>query len=319
VAAVTAEAWLPEGKSAAICLSVDDVSPARSSDGYDAGGDLGAGALGHLEGLLRDFPQLRATLFVTPDWRPLSVIPTRRRLARVPWLREWIHLAPVRARGALALNRHPEFVGYLRTLPRVECALHGLHHLHRGPRLTVEFQRQSRRRCASMLARGCSLFAAAGLRLSPGLQPPAWELPRNLRLAMGDAGLRYVCSARDLLTPIAAEARTAMSGLRGVSLIHPEVLEPGSIVHLPVNFQATSDLDRALEVVSAGGLLSIKAHVAKNLLDYEMLDGLDADYRRRLEGLFTTLEKRFGDSLWWTSMEAVAARLALPRSEGSPA
>jgi len=40
--------WLPPGKTAAVCLSIDDVHPAGSADGCDAGGDLSDGALGRL-------------------------------------------------------------------------------------------------------------------------------------------------------------------------------------------------------------------------------------------------------------------------------
>ena len=70
--------WLPSGKTAAVCFSVDDIHPSTSTDPYEAGGDLGRGALGRLARLLDRHPKLRATLFVTPDWRPLGPHPTRR-------------------------------------------------------------------------------------------------------------------------------------------------------------------------------------------------------------------------------------------------
>jgi len=44
--------WLPAGKRAAVCFNVDDVHPATSQDEFDAGGDLGRGALGRVERLL---------------------------------------------------------------------------------------------------------------------------------------------------------------------------------------------------------------------------------------------------------------------------
>lgn len=302
--------WLPPGKIGAVCLSVDDVHPGRARDGYDGGGDLGEGALGRLEELLAAFPRLRATLFVTPDWRPLSVVPTRRLLARIPGARDLFHLAPARPRGAMALPRHPAFTSYLRSLPRTDLALHGLHHLHRGLRLTVEFQRQSRARCAAMLRRGRELFAAADLDLTPGLQPPGWELPAALLAAMADEGLRFVVSARDLVTPVSQSARTASSGLRGVSLIHPQVVGEHSIVHLPVNFQATSAHRRAFEILDAGGVVSVKAHVAGDLLGYRMRDGLDARYAAHLASLFEEIERRYGEAVWWASMAHVAERAA---------
>ena len=136
--------WLPAGKRAAVCFNVDDVHPATSRDEFDAGGDLGRGALGRLERLLDRHPRLRVTLFVTPDWRLRRLIATRKWLTRIPLLREHIHWAPLTPRGHFRVDRYPEFVAYLNALPRTDCALHGLHHAHPGPRMAVEFQEQSR-------------------------------------------------------------------------------------------------------------------------------------------------------------------------------
>src|SRR6266850_2096651 len=80
--------WLPAGRRAAVCFNVDDVHPATSQDEFDAGGDLGRGALGRVERLLDRQPQLRVTLFVTPDWRLRRLVPTRKWLTRIPLLRE---------------------------------------------------------------------------------------------------------------------------------------------------------------------------------------------------------------------------------------
>ena len=40
VAGRTPTGWLPPGRSAAVCLSIDDIHPGRSGDHYEAGGDL---------------------------------------------------------------------------------------------------------------------------------------------------------------------------------------------------------------------------------------------------------------------------------------
>src|SRR5436190_16149578 len=108
--------WLPPGKHAAICFSIDDLHPAKSSDYYEAGGDLGAGALAHLEWLLERHPQLRVTLFVTADWMEISPAPTRRRLMAIPYVRDHMYLAGHWRAGTMRLDRHPEFVRYLKNL-----------------------------------------------------------------------------------------------------------------------------------------------------------------------------------------------------------
>src|SRR5256885_2055821 len=268
--------WLPAGKRAAVCFSVDDVHPATSRDEFDAGGDLGRGALGRVERLLDRHPQLRVTLFVTPDWRLKRLVPTREWLTRVPFLRERVHWAPLTPRGHFRVDRFPDFVAYLNALPRTDCALHGLNHAHPGPRMAVEFQEQSRSECSALLQEARRIFAAARLKHVQGFAAPAWNTPPALCEALSDADFRFITSARDLDTAVTGEARTEGSGLCGASLIQPtfirctaEVNPTGAtassagLVHFTTNFQATSTLERALAIIGCGGLLSIKAHIFK--------------------------------------------------------
>lgn len=94
--------WLPPGKHAAICFSIDDVHPGTSTDAYEAGGDLDRGVLGHVRWLLERHPCLRITLFTTPDWREISPLPTRRILAALPYVRDHVFLAPILPLGPCA-------------------------------------------------------------------------------------------------------------------------------------------------------------------------------------------------------------------------
>jgi hypothetical protein len=124
---------------------------------------------------------------------------------------------------------------------------------------------------------------------------------------MRDRGLRFVASSRDVRTPIAPGARTAMSGLAGQPLAAPG-LTPEGLVHIPANFQATSSLERALAILDSGGLLSIKAHVAKRVGDYVALDGLDPAYETYLDTVLTRCRERHGEGIWWASMGEIAER-----------
>ncbi len=300
--------WLPAEFDAAVTLSIDDIHPGRSSDAYEAGGDLARGALGHVAWLLERHPRLHITLFTVPDWRELSPFPTRRALARVPRVRDRLMLAPTLPAGTMRLDRHPEFVTYLRELPRTEIGLHGLHHVNRGLRIPVEFQRRSRTECTAMLRQGVAIFEDAGLPRPRGMTPPGWEVSEDLAAAMADAGLDYVASARDLVTPVAADASTAMSGLHGVPLLHPAPVFGGRLIHVPSNFSATSPVDRAFQLAEAGGLVGIKAHIVKVAFGHVMLDGLDALYRNYLDVVLSQLEDRLGDRLWFATMAEVAER-----------
>lgn len=304
--------WLPGGKRAAVCFSIDDVHPATSADAFDAGGDLGKGALGRVERLLARHPQLRITLFVTPDWRRMELLRTRRWVTQVPLLRERIHWAPLAPRGRFRIDRFPDFVAYLNGLPRTDCAVHGLHHAHRGPKLAMEFQGESRRKCRALVREARRIFVAAGLRHVAGFAAPAWNTPPALCAALSDEDFRFVASARDLDTPVSERARTARDGLRGASLIQPTWVNGSAaaprLLHFTTNFQATSPLARAHAIVEAGGLLFIKAHVFKTGGGITMLDGLDNIYCAYLERLWRELHQRYGDSLWWTSLEEVTNR-----------
>jgi hypothetical protein len=313
--------WLPAGMRGAVCFSVDDVHPATSRDEYEAGGDLARGALGRIERLLYRHPQLRVTLFVTPDWRLQHLVPTRKWLTRIPFVRDCVHWAPIRRRGHFRIDRFPAFVAYLNDMCRTEIAVHGLTHSHRGARMATEFQRQSRRECNVLIHAATQIFDAAGLRHVSGFQSPAWNAPPALCEALCDTGFRFLCSARDVRTPVSIGARTAMSGLMGASLIAPTwIMQPSTdlgtgphpqeraLVHIATNFQATSTIERAFEIIEAGGLLSIKAHIFKSGGGITMADGLDDAYLNYLDLLCRELQRRYGESLWWTSLSEVADR-----------
>jgi hypothetical protein len=306
--------WLPRGKTCALLFSIDDLHPARAADGFDAGGGLGSGVLSGLSWLLERHEQLRATLAVTPDWRPKSPLP-RPELAVLPDA-DNLFLVDSWSDGRMRLDRHPEFVAFLKSLPRVEIVPHGLRHMQRGPRVPVEFERADYASCLSALQRAADIMQRAGFPAPRGQVPPGWAAPAPLRQAMRDLGLRFVASARDVLTPVARDAVTAMSGLCGQPLIVPGLTEEG-LVHIPTNFQATSGPDRAFAILEQGGLLSIKAHIVKSIGSYVALDALEGAYLRDLDTLLSRIEDRFGDALWWTTMEGLAEATA--PSAASPA
>lgn len=310
-------AWLPEGKRAAVVFHIDDIHPARSGDPYDAGGDMAGGALGHVLRLLDRHPPLRVTLFVTPDWREISPHPTRRVLASVPWLRERVYLAPRHPAGKMRLDRHPQFVRFLREMPRTEIALHGLNHVHRGRAIPVEFQEQGVDECRRMLRDAMDIFRSAGLEFARGFTPPGFAAPPALLRALAEEKMTFVASARDIRTEPASNAVAAMTGLTGVPLFRPALIEDGALVHLPTNFQATSPPERAGAIIESGGLLSIKAHIIKDCMGHIALDGMDELYRNYLDMLFADLHRRWGDSLWWPSMDQLAQQFR--DSAGLPA
>ncbi len=299
--------WLPPGKQAAVCFTIDDVHPGKSTDTYEGGGDLERGALGHVAWLLARHPDLRITLFVTADWRETSPAVTRRIASRLPIIKDSIFLAETLPEGTMRLSRHPEFVAYLKSLPRTDVALHGLYHIQKGPRVAAEFLGRERAECTAMIANAIEIFREAELPFSLGMCPPSWDLSDDLAEAMIDNGLLFAASARDIRTPVDMDAVNTMSGLRSASLIYPERIQQGRLLHFTTNFQATSPLDRAIEIIELNGLLAIKAHIIKNACGHIALDGMDTLYRNYLDLVLAELERRYGDTLWWTSMAEIAS------------
>jgi len=168
-----ASGWLLPGKQATICFTIDDVHPGRSSDTYEAGGDLDQGALGHVEWLCQHHPQLRVTLLVTADWREISPFPTRKFLSCIAYLRDHPYRTKTLPAATMLLSRHPEFVTYLKSLPQLDCALHGIYHINRGLHIAEEFGGRDRRECQSKVQEALDILEEVNLPWSPGMCSPA--------------------------------------------------------------------------------------------------------------------------------------------------
>ena len=302
--------WLPEGKKAAVCFTIDDLHPARQSvDGYDAGGDLGKGAFGHVDWLLNRHPELIVTLFTTADWREKSPFPTRKTLAKIPLVRDWFYLADILEKGTMSLERFPEFVAYYSNHKQVEIGFHGLHHCHKGIKIPVEFQDESYEYCNREIAKMVEIFRKSGIKFENGFTPPAWNASENLVKALINNGVQYLASARDLNTPIAVAAKNSMSGLQGVSILYPEFIAHNKLIHFPSNFQITSDYDRAKSIIECGGIVSIKAHIIKNMYGFEALDGVNMKYMQFLDTIISKIEDDYGAAIWFTSMSAITNKI----------
>lgn len=298
--------WLPQRKKAAICFSIDDIHPAKSSDYYEAGGDLSKGALGLVIELLKGHPRLKTTLFVTADWRETAPMPTRKLLAAIPGVRDQFYLAKRWKKGTMALNNHPEFVAFLNQMERTEIALHGLHHIHKGLKIPIEFQNQTREEFKQIIHEMLKIFDESKINYVKGICPPGWNAPSELLDQLIADNIKFVASARDIFTEIHPEATTNMSGMMGVPLLYPVKIKNEQIVHIPANFHATSKPERAKKIIENGGLLSIKAHIVKNAFGRIAYDGVDEVYMNYLDLLLTDLENEYGDDIWWTSMGEIA-------------
>lgn len=299
--------WKPPGKKAAVCFTIDDIHPSKSSDYYEAGGDLEKGQLGRVIWLLDRHPELKVTLFTTANWREISPVPTRKLLASLPGIRDKFFLAPRYRKDTMNLEKHPEFVQFLNSVNSAEIGFHGLYHVHKGLKIPVEFQNQSEKEFREIIEEMLRIFNSSGIDYIKGICPPGWNAPEELLNRLIAEDFDFVASARDIFTPVSRNAKTNMSGIKGVSLIEPELIKGGKLIHFPTNFQANSTIDRARDIVENSGLLSIKAHIVKSVFGYVAIDGVDELYMNYLDVLLSNLKAEYGEELWITSMGEIAA------------
>lgn len=300
----------PHRKKGAVVVSFDDLHPASRVNGYEAGGDLRDGVLGLLAELLDKHPQLKITLFVTADWRERYPFPRgfRRWLLYFPPLRDRFYLAPLWPPGTMRLDRHPEFISFLKTLPRVEFGIHGLWHVSKGERVPEEFRFLSYEECLHRLEKAIKIFEQAGLPWVKGICPPGWEAQPYLLQSLEKLGFEFIASARDLWSPISPGAQCKQRhGLKGLPLLWPSRVPGNQLVHIPSNWSSINTLERAREIIEGGGVLSIKGHMVKKMGRYISEDGLDRLFCNYLHAIFSDLEDRFGGHLWWTTMSELSS------------
>ena len=297
------ENWLPKNKKAAVVFTIDDLHPARLiKHGYDAGGDIENGVFSKVDWLLNRHPQLKVTLFATADWREMSPFATNKLLSKIPFFRDFFYLTKIYPKGTFQLDKFQEFVNFYNNHKQVEIALHGLHHIHKGLNIPVEFQNQSQDICNKMIREMLSIFDQSHINYVAGFTPPAWNAPENLMKALLENNIKFLASARDILTPISKNAVSNMSGRKNVSILYPEFIENGKMIHFPSNFQATNDFNRAFDIIENNGILSVKAHIMKNYYGHVALDGVDEKYMQYLDQLFCEIENKYNDAILWTTM-----------------
>jgi hypothetical protein len=296
----------PEGRHAAVVISIDDVRPVVNDTGSDKGKSSYSDALAAIAALRQNHPQLAITLFTVPDCREKNPFPTRRLLSRIPVLNRYFYLSPIWLDTAQSLEKHPEFCRRLGSLPGVEIAVHGLHHVSKGLPIFQEFHRLSFKECLRRLERAEAIFEKVGLSYVKGFSPPGWDVTPALLRALQTCQYQFLASSRDLQTEITANAVTNSSGMRNLPLLYPSILPGTDIVHITANWSRTSTLERADRILELGGVLSIKGHAIKQAYGYTAVDGIDEEYCLYLNKLFDHIEKRWGGDVWWTSMGDLA-------------
>ena len=275
-------------------LSIDDVHPESSGYLSDCGGDKEAGKLRYIIDLINDYPDLKVTLFVTPNWidRPNDAGAKRliKKVLKLPITNTWSD-SPFR------LDKHVEWCSWLNDYVDrgvFEVGVHGFTHHYSGSDVRVnhssEFSGLSCSGCMSRLMSSEAVFKRANLRFSKVFRPPGWGACYELLEALKKLG--YVMSCRSL------------------SLI-PEVVH--EVINIPPNWNIGRDtIEKGIKLAGRYGVITAYGHVTDSYGSEYLEDGLNEVNLLRLRVLLNELASRF--RVLYVTLSEVA-QIALGRIE----
>ncbi len=291
-----------------LVIGVDDVHPESSVIGDDCGGDLEKGVLGLLLKFIDSNPEVKITLFVTPNW---LFLPQMRGLARTQILINRIggkNMAILV--GKFFVKKWPNnyfrldadvyrnwcaFLNDMVKTGNFEIGIHGCTHLNLFIRHSAEFYDLDKESCIKKLVDAEKIMDSAGLVYVKGFSPPGWGISCGLCHALLKRDYLYCASSIDIQTPISRNATCQGSGLRGISIYKPTILEKEArkLVLIPRNFDiARSDFSRALKIASLGGVVSVHAHIENEYHGILLGNGINLKNLNRLNKLIKLLKEK---------------------------
>lgn len=268
-------------------LNIDDVHPGGSKDYGDCGGDMDEGVFRYLNLLVDEFPELKITLFTTPDWGyKQSPGRIRRRFDFLLGSR-----VKVWEKEKFLLTNHPEWCKWLRGKVKTrnfEVAVHGLYHYQTKYPYGAEFTNLNYEECVKRIERAEEIFKQAKIPFVKIFRPPGWGMNENLLEALSE--LEYaIAGSADHKTKITENAVSSETGLRA-SIIHPQKVKGCKLVNIPQNWDPTrNDFERAKKIIQLDGLVSAKVHVCRNYGKEIVHNGLNEKVYEKLKGLLAEI------------------------------
>ena len=163
-------------------LNFDDFHPQKASDKADFGGDMEKGLFKHIRRIIDDFPEVKITMFTTPNWtdlpddsKPVKVI---KHVLGMKYNHHWKN-------DPFNLEKHPEWVQWVNEYVdkgNLEIAVHGYTH-HKEPSLrrhNSEFLDLSYSEANQTLEMAEKTFKKAGVKFVKGFRPPGWGYSEGL-------------------------------------------------------------------------------------------------------------------------------------------
>lgn len=260
-------------------INFDDVHPEGSNHIADCGGDLEKGVFGYMVRLLDEFPTLKFTLFVTPNWidKPCDHMVFKRikKLLGLTYTKQWDN-EPFR------LDKHLDWCEWLNEFTKkgiMEVAVHGLYHHRKSDPHSAEFEGLPYGECKQRLILAEKIFKDAGLRYTKGFRPPGWGISEGLFKALKEQNYLYVA-----LDPIACKIplnelpRYRISTYKG-------------LINVPQNWDIKNGkVAEGVEILKTYGLLSVKGHIQDRYGRDYIGNGLTEESYENIRAILIKLE-----------------------------
>jgi len=277
-------------------INLDDVHPETNEFIADCGGDLEKGPLKYVRRLIDEFPKIKITLFVTPNWvdkpnDPLLIKLVKKALG-IKYTNKWDN-EPFR------LDKHKKWCEQLNKFVRkgnIEIAIHGLYHHRNSDPHSAEFMNLHYEECKSRLIVAEEIFKQAGLEYVKGFRPPGWGISDGLFRALKELGYLYIS-----LDPWACR-------IPEMTLSRYKVVVYKGLINIPQNWDIKrGTVSEALEILERHGLLSAKGHIQDRYGRDYLGNGLTEESYRNIRSLLLEIEKE-GIDVEFVTMEEIAKR-----------
>ncbi len=280
---------------AAVMIDIDDVHPEGSGYGDDCSGDMDGGAFGYLSKIAEEFPHVKITLFVTPNWnhRPLRIFP---RLA-VEW------------GDRFRIDKHPEWCGWLRgkvSSGSFDVAVHGYSHYQLAYPFQSEFKNLEKREAVERLKMSEELLNKAKIPFIKVFRPPGWHLSKESWKAL--SARKYVVAASaDMVTPPSPVSICRFTGPKG-KLLYPHKIN--GIWNITANCDIKRTRAERLErIVKYNGLAVIHGHIQDRYRGIAIRNGVDWKSYENLRKILLFLKNRYGRKILYLGASDIYRKL----------
>ncbi len=263
-------------KDILVHLNFDDFNPQSDKNG-DFGG-LGGDNLNKIEELLKEFPNLKITMFTVPNWidRPYKY---HRYLYKA---KELLRIFPVVSPSCSEpnlLRKHGDWCSLVRKLvaeDRLEIAVHGFFHFNPQSRIHgQEFEGLSESAVRQRIVLAEEEFHHNNIPFIKAFRSPGWGKNIHLTKVLGELG--YSVNAY----------------LSSSSKTYQATKESHNLLSLPQNWSIKESAEEAINLADQHGCVFMKGHIAFRYGRETVENGINDKHWGNLREALSRLEQLY--------------------------